>query len=330
MRRTRFMTLLFLALSAAFFGVREFRWGMCSQSLLFLMSGEDSPAQRLGRVCWVSEEEFSALGRTAGQSGDAAALAFAAFHPGPAGNDGRARWADQAVAKDPQYTWVYYHLANNRLSDAGQPEVARRITQWAERVSTWDPENAAAWLQRAEVLRHSAADWPKRTGKGNPDLVYLQELEKRTEWMAAMERGFAAPRYDTYVQRRFDLERRVLQEKGWASPSVMLLFIATYPLPNLLNVREYADLRVAYLGAKAEQAGRLEEALGHYRTVAAFAKRMRLGGKSLIEEFIAIAVEKISSEPMLAALRKANRRVEATQVELDRMELARATTRARG
>ncbi len=330
MRRTRFMTLLFLALSAAFFFVQEFRWGLCSQSLLFLEGGEGSPARRLGQMCLVSEDEFSALGRAAEQSADAARLAFAALHPGPAGNDSRARWADQAVAKDPQYTWLYYHLANSRLLDAGQPEVARQIGQWAEWVTTWDPENAAGWLQRAEVLRHSAADWPKRSGKVGPDSEYLQALEKRTEWVAEMERAFAAPRYDTYVQKRFELERRVLQEQHWASPSLMLFFVFTYPIPNLLNIREYADLRVTYLGAKAEQAGRQEEALGHYRTTMAFGKKMRLGGKSLIEELIGIAVERISSEPLLAALGKANRRDEATQVELDRLELQRATTRARG
>ncbi|HXE74462.1 MAG TPA: hypothetical protein VNN18_02345 [Candidatus Xenobia bacterium] len=330
MRRTRFMTLLFLALSVAFFFVKEFRWGLCSQSFLFLMDGEGSPAQRLGQVCLASEDEFSALGQAAEQSGDAAALAFAALHPGPGGKDSAARWADQAVAKDLQYTWVYYHMANSRLSDARQPEAVRQIGQWVEKLTAWDPENAAAWLLRAELLRQSATQWPKRTTHIKPDSPYLQELGKRTDWTAAMERAFLAPRYDAYVQKRFDLERKVLPERGWASPSVMLLFVATYPIPSLLNIREYADLRVAYFGAKVEEAGRLDEALSHYRTVAAFGKRMRLGGKTLIEELIGIAVEKTASERLLAVLLKTNRRDEATQVELNRMELARATTRARG
>ena len=329
MRRTRFMTLFFLALSAAFFFVQEFRWGLCSQSLLFLEGGEGSPARRLGQMCLVSEEEFSALGQTAEQSGDAAALAFAALHPGPAGEEKRPRWADLAVAKDPQYTWVYFHLANSKIGQAGEPGVAELIGPMVEKLVAWDPENAASWLQRAELLRHGATDWPKRSGTIGPDSPYFQALEKRTEWVGAMERAYAAPRYDTYTQKRFELERQVLREQGWASPSTMLLFVFTYPIPNLLNIREYADLR-AGTGARAEQAGRTEEALGHYRTVATFGRRMRLSGKSLIEELIGIAVERIGTEPLLAALQKANRREEAAQAVLTQEELKRAHNRARG
>lgn len=329
MRRTRFMTLFFLALSVAFFFVQDFRWSLCSQSLLFLEGGEGSPARRLGQMCLAPEEDFSALGRTAEQSGDAAALAFAALHPGPGGEEARVRWADLAVAKDPQHTWVYFHLANSKIGQAGEPGVAERIAPMVEKLVAWDPENAAAWLQRAELLRHGAKDWPKRSALTGPESPYLQELEKRTEWAAAMERAYTAPRYDTYVQRRFELERRVLREQGWASPSTMLLFVFTYPIPNLLNIREYADLRVGY-GGRAEQAGRMEEALGHYRTVGTFGRRMRLNGKSLIEELIGVAVERIGTEPLLAALKKGNRREEVAQAELTQQELQRAHNRARG
>jgi len=182
---------------------------------------------------------------------------------------------------------------------------------------------------RSSLLRHGATDWPKRSGTIGPDSPYFQALEKRTEWVGAMERAYAAPRYDTYTQKRFELERQVLREQGWASPSTMLLFVFTYPIPNLLNIREYADLR-AGTGARAEQAGRTEEALGHYRTVATFGRRMRLSGKSLIEELIGIAVERIGTEPLLAALQKANRREEAAQAVLTQEELKRAHNRARG
>lgn len=328
MRRMRFVTLLFLALSVAFFFVQEFRWGLCSQSLLFLEGAEGSPARRLGQMCLASGKDFGALGRAAEQSGDAASLAFAAIHPGPDWEEKRVRWADLAVAKDPQYTWVYYHVAPHGM-EAGKPGVAEQIAPLVEKVAAWDPENAAVWLRRAEVLRHRATDWPKRSALTGPDSPYLQELGKRAEWMAAMERAFDSPRYDTYGQKRFELERRVMREQSWASPSTMLIFVFTYPIPHLLNVRTYAELRVAH-GAKAEQAGRTEEALGHYRSVATFGRRMRLDAKTFIEELVGIAVERIGTEPLLALLQKTNRREEAAQVELAQEELQRAHSRARG
>ena len=328
MRRMRFMTLFFLALSVAFFCVQQFRWGLCSQWFLFLEGGEGSPARWLGEMCLVSEQDFSALGRAAEQSGDAASLAFAAIHPGPDWEEKRVRWADLAVAKDPQYTWLYYHVAPHGM-EAGKPGVAEQIAPLVEKVAAWDPENAAVWLRRAELLQFSAKDWPKRSALTGRDSPYLQELAKQTEWMAAMERAFDSPRYDTYVQKRFELERRVLREQGWASPSTMLFFVSTYPIPSLLNVRTYAELRVAQ-GAKAEQAGWTEEALGHYRTVATFGRRMRLDAKTFIEELIGIAVERIGTEPLLALLRKTNRREEVAQAELAREELQRAHNRARG
>ncbi len=330
MRRTRFMTLFFLALSVAFFCVKEFRWGLCSQSLLFLMdAAEGSPAHRLGRMCLAPEEDFGALGSAAEQSGDAATLAFAALHPGPDGGENQMRWADLAVARDPQYTWVYNHLVSRRMHEAGEPGAAEQLAPLVEKTTAWDAENAASWLQRAELFRYGAQDWPKRSGMMGPDSPYVQELEKRAEWLAAMERAYASPRYDTYVQKRFELERRVLREQGWGSPTTMLTFLASYPIPSLLNVSEYADLRVAR-GVRAEQAGRMEEALGHYRTVATFGRRMRLSGKTLIEELVGARVERIGTEPLLAALKKSNRREEAAQAELALEELQRVHNRAHG
>jgi len=330
MRRTRFMTLFFLALSAAFFFVQDFRWGLCSQSLLLLEGGEGSPARRLAEMCLVSQDDLSALGQTAEQTGDAASLAFAALHPGPAGEEAQRRWADRAVAQDPQFTWVYFHLVNSKVGRADEPGVAVRLAPLVDKLLAWDPENAAPWLQRAELLRYASRDWPKRSAVTGPDSPYLQALEQRTEWRAAMERAYAAPRYDTYIQKRFELERAVLREKGMASPPAMLIFVFTYPIPNLLNVREYGDFRAVYLGARAERAGRAQEALAHYRAVATFGRRMRLSGKTLIEELIGVAVERIGTEPLLAALEKANRREEAAAARLTLEELRRVQHRARG
>ncbi|MGH9788208.1 MAG: hypothetical protein ACRD4U_05845, partial [Candidatus Acidiferrales bacterium] len=58
--------------------------------------------------------------------------------------------------------------------------------------------------------------------------------------------------------------------------------------------------------------------------------RMRLSGKSLIEELIGVGVERIGTEPLLAALQKANRREEAAGLELAQEELQRVRNRARG
>src|SRR5262249_39337656 len=91
---------------------------------------------------------------------------------------------------------------------------------------------------------------------------------------------------------------------GWARPDRLVIGAASYPLPNLLNVRNYANYKVKVLAANAEEQKHHDEALHDYYQVAIFGQRMQLAGTSLIEQYIGVAIDHLASEPLEAALRK--------------------------
>jgi hypothetical protein len=117
-----------------------------------------------------------------------------------------------------------------------------------------------------------------------------------------MDKAFNAPRYDSFNIRRFDLERTVLHSRGYDTPARMLMYVASYPIPNLLNIRQYADLRINHLGKNAEKAGKTKDALDQYWTVAHFGERMSIASTSIIEELIASAVRNMAYKPLSALL----------------------------
>lgn len=308
MRRTRFVSLVFLALSLAFFCVQEFRWALEYLVVEYKLANLSSYA------VFLAPEKVRALAERAQQSGDAQALAYAAMHS--ENREESFRLAEQAVAKDPQLTWIYYHVAYKSLFSgaAPDPEVAKRLLEWIPKLEAFDPDNSAPYILKAQLIRAQAensAKWPYIV-PSNPKSLEFPLTQP--EWVAAMDRAFEKPRYDSYSVRRFELERRVLTQQGWAKPAVVVPSLWFYPIPNLFHLRSYTNFRVFYRGRRAEQAGRLEEALGHYYAASAFANRMRLGGSSVIEELISMAVDRIASEPLLAALEKAGRKQEALSV----------------
>lgn len=308
MRRTRFMSLFFLALSLAFFCVEDFRWALGYMKLELTIN---RIAQYGGPL---PPEEVRTFAQQAQQKGDAEALAFAALYTPD--REESFRLAEQAVAKDPKLSWVYYHVAKKNLHswEAPEPAVAKRFQDWIQKLEAFDPDNAVPSILRAELIRaesEASTKWPYIIPTDQKSLEFPLQ---HPDWLAAMDRAFDRPRYDSYSVRRFELERRLWARQGWARPGVVVPSLWFYPIPDLLNLRSYTNFRVFYRGRQAEQAGRREEALGHYYAATNFANRMRLGGNSLIEELIGMALDRLASEPLQAALEKAGRKQEALSV----------------
>ncbi len=310
MRRTRFMSLVFLMLALAFFLVPSFR-----QSFRVL-------AIDLSRHPWEGiEKELGAkklegFARLAEQQRDARTLAFVALHL-PAGPEA-ARLADQAVAIDPQLTWIYYSFVHVDAYRSGPlPD------QWVARFQAWDPTNALPYLLAAERIRLRSGD---KWLASQP----VESLEKQAEWRQVMEKAFAAPKYDSYLQRRFDLERAWLLEHHLAQPDILLLSMAGYPVPNPLNIRDYANLLTQKLGKDAQEAKHAPEALNYYWTAAHFGERMQLHGGSLIEKLIAASVQKMAYERLVPLLRETGLHDGAASVEYSQAALQQMTDYYRG
>lgn len=296
MRKTRFMTMLFLVWSIAFFFVPDFRQGLQVPLLELSFEGSPVPLGPSGHLPVSMLEKFA---RAAEQQNDARTLAFVALrHPNASE---RAALAQRAVSLDPQFTWIYYSLVTQ---DRDNPAAE----QWIGELEAWDPESAVPHLLRAEQIS------VRRGGKW-PASDKFEALAGETTWREPMQKALAASRYDSYLARRFELERSWLHARGLDRPAVVLWSVAGYPIPSLLNIRTYSNLLQKKLGKEAEQAGRTQEALGYYWTVAHFGERMQLGGCSLIERLIGAAVQIEAYERLLPLLRQAGRADEALTVE---------------
>ncbi|MFQ5926498.1 MAG: hypothetical protein ACE5MH_03595, partial [Terriglobia bacterium] len=127
------------------------------------------------------------------------------------------------------------------------------------------------------------ATWPVREGALGP---FLEALAQERAWGEAMATALDKSLYESYARPRFELERAILRAQGWATPGVVFLSVASYPLPDLANLRQYASLVLNKLGPEAERAGRLRATLDLYWGVAHFGERMRLEAHWLTEQIV--------------------------------------------
>lgn len=325
MRRTRFMSMMFLALSVAFFFLQDFRWGLEVPYVAWRL--EVSQWSRPTRVPMISSAKVRALATRYPE--DAEALAFAALHLCGENWEEAADLADRAVSRDPRLTWIYYQVAYGKGQDHWtDPAAGPRVKVWISKLQAWDPDNAVPYLLEGEYWKKTtqAQSWSYLVPS---DAKAFAVAAQHPEWTSPMGRAYEQPRYDSYTPRRFDLERKVLLREGWATPAGAVIFMAEAPLPSLLNVRDYANFVVFYQGKEAEKAGRVEAALQADIKVSNFGRRMRLGGSTVIENLIGLALDRIASQEMRDLLKRAGRPSDALPFELRLAEQDRYTTSMR-
>lgn len=301
MRKTRFMSLLFLVWSIAFFFVPDFRQAL--QGPLMQLSLAHS-SDWLERASKIPHPTLAEAVRTGEERRDARSLAFAAMHS-PSGGQECMRLAAEAVTIDPGLTWIYSKIfANLGPDDRRNPN----FTPMLKLLEAWDPDNAFPYLLEGGQMvddRH-----------GNfPPSSRLDDLAKETEWRSVMEKAFAAARYDSYKQREFDLDRTWLREHNLAKPETLLFMVAAYPIPSFINIRMYTDLLIRKLGKDAETAGHTPEALRAYWAAAHLGERMQLDGSSLIERLMGLAVEKDAHDQLIPLLRRTGQADQAASLE---------------
>lgn len=307
MRKMRSISLLFMVWSIAFFFIPDFRESL---QVPFMAWHWGQGLTRLGAL---SPETLGTIAREGEQQHDAQTLAFAALHS-PNLEEG-ARLADEAVKLDPQLTWIYYStVSQNRYNVPPGSHENPELDQWITRLQAWDRGNGLPYLLEGEQVRY-------RRGSAWPAPEDLEGLEKETQWRQAMAKAFAGPHYQSYATRRFELERDLLRKRKLDRPAVVLLSFISYPVPDVLNVRSYANLLVKKVGKEAEQAGRLPEVMGYYWTVAHFGEQMQLNGLSLLEKHTGADLQNTAYERLLPLLRRLGRTNEATTVEYAQQEL---------
>ena len=206
-----------------------------------------------GYVSFDRGPDYSKLAAKAEANHDAEGLAFAALHRRSA-NDG-AKWADEAVALNPQLTWIYAVMANGLRPRS-------EIDVWISKLNQFDPQNAVPYLIQAEGGQESEV----RSGK----FIYREYLTD-PEWLNAMASAFGSPKIDTYGDRVKNLDREVAQRYGIydAHAAQNEYFLIAGAFPGMGNSIDYVNLLVKS-GNDLAAHGDLAGAERQYRRAAHF------------------------------------------------------------
>lgn len=147
---------------------------------------------------------LAAIARQAEAQHDPQGLAFCAVRV--LNSRESARLAEEAVGLDASLVWVYALVA------VRHPELPE-ISRWLPELERWDPTNALLHLITAESIymshpvRRDVASW-------------LKNIEPR--WEAAMAAAFASPKFDDYLTRLKEIDRRVVSRYHFNDPYELL------------------------------------------------------------------------------------------------------------
>ena len=245
------------------------------------------------------------------QSGDqqkyARALAFVASHSEQRDSLRAMHAAEQAIALDPQLTWISAKVIQSSYFAAVDAH------PWIERLQAWDPQNGFVYLLEADANVHYWEEpWAKYSSATNSGLRPVLAAEPR--WRIPMEKAFAAPRLDFYDAQQFALDREVLLEQGLDRPAMLMTASCSHPVPSFMTISFYEHMQLDDIGDPAEKAGRIDEALVAYWSVVHFADRLPASPSDLMQ-FISNRLHQAAYNRILPLLRSKGRADEAAAVE---------------
>lgn len=224
--------------------------------------------------------ELATLAREGERNHDARLLAFVAMFSKPAE---ALRNADEAVALDPNLAWIYFEIRHHwpQAVENSETEFVDRM----RKLEAAEPDNAVPYLAEAETYFEIAEPHlsPARLDEA------AKEMEKNPAWLAAMQKALAAPRYESYAARRFDLVLSVMRERRMERPIDLMYAEAATPIPDLYNLRVFLVSSVLKGAETSAANGDIRGARKQYGDVILFSQRMRrVGSSSTIENLMAL------------------------------------------
>jgi hypothetical protein len=240
-----------------------------------------------------SQPDLEALAMRAGQKHDATALAFCAVHLKDVAASGRL--ARKAVGLDPNLVWVYAVVA------ARHPELPE-ISQWVPKLERWDPQNALFPMIAAESIAIS------RVIRGD---VKTQGGEKDPAWQSAMTAAFQSPKFDDYLDRAEDLDRRVVSRYGVNDLEEALFDegegIPTYALAGSVHFATSLIHSGEDLESRDDPKGGREK----YWAVARFGQLIDSQGHTWFEHLMATSLQAMAYKQLQASSEKHGNKAEA-------------------
>jgi hypothetical protein len=207
------------------------------------------------------EPELKTLAWKAEKNHDAEGLAFVAART--TNQSESARLAEKAVHLDPKLTWIYAVVA---VQYPSLPE----INQWVPLLQRSDPQNALPNFIVAENI--------------DIDQLVREKIPHRVEeqpaaWQDAMAAAFQSPKFDNYLARLIELDRRVLLRYHVDDPFQTIRGDRWYGLPSyaFADSASYAH-SLLESGRTLEARGDRKGAFEKYLTVARFSQMLGPAG----------------------------------------------------
>jgi hypothetical protein len=242
--------------------------GFVLAAFVFLAAPPFRQALRVSLEGWKGMSglaEFRAVAKQAEARRDTEGMAFVAVRLRD--DEESARLAEEAVQLDPTLTWVYaVEAANHRWLP--------NIREWLPKLERWDAHNTVFQLIAAASVDRSF----------HP--VMLMDPKTRMEWVAAgripLAREFASSKFDDYLDRLRDLDRRVVQRYGFNDPYLVIWWEDSLP-DSAGDVLSYAR-SVLEWGETLEAHGDHVGAAENYWKVARFGQVIDSQGHTDFEE----------------------------------------------
>jgi tetratricopeptide (TPR) repeat protein len=261
---------------------RVFTAAVLAAAALLLTLPEGREAIRTVRASWQGfmmtnsdERKLEDLAARAERQKDAAMLAFVALSTR---DSGRAQdLVEKAVALDVSYMWVYG--ARNHSLGGDPPR-----QEWLDRLRAADPDNAVPLLLEANAVAEPKVI-PHYADKDYAGLA------NNPQWVALMEKAYAAPKYDSYLQKHFQLIRMAWERDRNLAPEIFLVGMWSHAIPDLRLVRVYGDMQI-HEAKKAQAAGDRQEAERLANQVAEFGTRMGDSSGAWLEKLIGMTLSR--------------------------------------
>ena len=266
-RSPRLLTALFLIVCVTFLCFSEVR-----ASLASVLSSHIRTIAHWDPQQWNSVRKLRKEAQTNRDPQLLAFLSLLAREP-----EERMRLAEGAIEKDPSLMWVDY--AGSYWSYADGDRRHFLSDERIARLQESDPQNAVPLLLAAEAIRHPVeqAYWASGKNRAYEDVPgWQREIAKNSAWLAAMDRVFAAAKFDTYLPHQIDLLRVVSNRFHVLDTDFARLILVAHRLGDYEDIGAYSDLLLER-GEEAARRGDAALAAANFERVECFAQRMRAG-----------------------------------------------------
>jgi hypothetical protein len=204
---------------------------------------------------------LAALSKRAEKQHDPEGLAFCAVRLQNSRES--ARLAQEAVRLAPNLIWVYAVVA------VRHPDLPQ-ISQWVSTLEQWDPKNALFPLITAESID---IDLVSKVTKLSPEEERKEWVEDPA-WQSAMAAAFASPKFDDYLDRLKQIDRKVVRQYRFGDPDELLSGNQAGLPSYAFNDSQHFAKSLLQSGQELEVQGDRRGAVEKYWAVARFGQMM--------------------------------------------------------